>query len=184
MDLPVRRKQNRFYGGLGAGMTGAWWQGLGKGGVEQREREMVGIMAVFVVAETQCSQNLLKSTKVILMRTPCNGVYRVSTSHLLQQERLPRVGLENIQLSYWQRGSHGNQQPRLLLRQKDYSLKTDIGVLLLRKTCHNLLKVKRLSWCLQEDLTPMCQSLWCEKVLCKVLKCGHEFSTKPLTNSL
>lgn len=42
MDLPVRRKQNRFYGGLGAGMTGAWWQGLGKGRVEQRERERDG----------------------------------------------------------------------------------------------------------------------------------------------
>jgi hypothetical protein len=56
--------------------------------------------------ETLFSGNFLESMKVILVRGPGNAEYRVPTSHLCSQARLPVVRAGHIQLSRWSRRSH------------------------------------------------------------------------------
>ena len=76
----------------------------------------------------QCSGNFLESMKVILMRTPSDGGYGVSTGVSRGQARLLLERLGCIQLSCWPRGSHENlETTQADAKTKGCSLKTAIG---------------------------------------------------------
>ena len=85
--------------------------------------------------KTQCSENFLKYTKGILMRSPNKGRRESYLAISCHQTQLLVPGLGCIQLSCWPRGSHENPQTtQAVANTMGCSMKNDSGAPLLRTT--------------------------------------------------
>lgn len=76
--------------------------------------------------QTYHMQNFMLSVTVILMRTPRNGEYRVSTGHLLESGESCSSRIRLYSIEFLVRVSHGNLQTiYVACKIKGCSLKTD-----------------------------------------------------------
>lgn len=99
--------------------------------------------------------------KSILMRSPNNGSYEVPTDHLLllNESCGTRSGLDLLE--FLAKGSHGNPQPGLLIKQWVVLHKLTVGHHCYRQhTSYNSLEVKfKPIWSLNPYMSLVCEGI-------------------------